>query len=71
MNRINPEKLLHSKWTAINPQRSQKHFIVNRLVRDADERVVACEIEAVIDRQSEVIDWYELKNSQRWLMGWK
>ena len=71
MNRINPQKLHHSKWTAIQPQTRQKHFIVTRLIRDADDRVTACELEAVINHRTRVIDWQELKDDQRWLMRWK
>ena len=71
MNRINPEKLPRSKWTALAVQSRQRHFIVTRLIRDAEERVIACELEAVINRKSRVIDWRELKDSDHWIMGWK
>ena len=71
MNRINPEKLLRSKWTASNPQHGQRHYIVTRLIRDAENRVIACELEAVINRRTSVVDWRELKDDQCWLMGWK
>ena len=71
VNRINPEKLQLSKWTALDPQRRQKHFIVIRLLRDENRQVIACELEAVIDRQSYRIDWQELRDDSRWAMGWK
>ena len=28
MNRVNPKKLLHSKWTAVTPKNKEKHFLV-------------------------------------------
>jgi len=28
MNRINPKKLQHSKWTAVQPRNKEKHFLV-------------------------------------------
>ena len=28
MNRINPTKLLRSKWTAVSPVKKEKHFMV-------------------------------------------
>ncbi|NLZ79547.1 MAG: TIGR02450 family Trp-rich protein, partial [Gammaproteobacteria bacterium] len=28
MHRINPKKLLHSKWTAVSPVNKEKHFMV-------------------------------------------
>ena len=71
MNRINPEKLQLSKWTALDPQRRQKHFMVTRLLRGEDHQVIACELEAVIDHQSYRIDWHELQDESRWAMGWK
>ena len=71
MNRINPEKLSRSKWTAINPENRQRHFIVTRLIRDDKQQVRQCELEAVIDHEVYTIDWQELKNSQQWLSGWK
>ena len=71
MNQINPSKLLLSKWTAVEPQNRERHFIVTRLLRDDDDRVTACELEAVINRNSYTIDWRELKDASRWLTGWK
>ena len=63
MNRINPNKLLLSKWTAVTPQNRERHFIVKRLLRDDDERVIGCELEAVINHKVYRIDWRELKDA--------
>jgi len=71
MNRINPEKLLLSKWTALKPVKKQRHFIVTRLLRSDDEKVIACELEAVINKNSYEIDWQQLQDSSNWVMGWK
>lgn len=71
MNRINPEKLLLSKWTAVKPLQRRKHFIVTELVRDAEEVVVACLIEAVIDKYVVELDWQQLRDQEHWKMGWK
>ncbi len=71
MNRINPDKLLNSKWTAVQPVDRQRHFIVTRVIRSDDGRVTACEIEAVLTRRVTELDWRELKDSSRWTMGWK
>ena len=40
MNNINPNKLHHSKWTAVTPRHKEKHFIVTQLLRDEEENVV-------------------------------
>lgn len=71
MNRINPQKLLMSKWTARRPEHKRKHFIVIKLIRDDELAVVACEIEAVRDNKVFIIDWQDLKHAEHWLQGWK
>jgi tryptophan-rich hypothetical protein len=71
MNRINPAKLLMSKWTAVRPQNMEQHFLVSKLLHDEEDRVVSVVIEAVISRNTYILDWRELKDSSRWLMGWR
>lgn len=71
MNRINPNKLLLSKWSAVNPEKKEKHFIVSELIRDENEVIVACKLEAVLSKTIYEIDWKVLKNKDNWLMGWK
>ena len=71
MNRINPAKLLNSKWTAVHPVNRQRHFIVTGIIKSDDGLVMACEIEAVLTRHATELDWRELKDSRRWIIGWK
>jgi tryptophan-rich hypothetical protein len=71
MNRINPEKLMKSKWAAVDPVIRQRHFIVTGVQRNDEGFVVSCELEAVIIHKAAQIDWCELKDARRWLMGWK
>ena len=71
MNRINPEKLLLSKWTTLKPVNKERHFIVTGLLRSDDKKVIACELEAVINKNSVEIDWQQLKDSSNWVLGWK
>jgi tryptophan-rich hypothetical protein len=71
MNRLNPDKLLMSKWTAAQPENRERHFIVTRLIRAEDETIIGCVLEAVINKNSCEIDWRELQDSTRWLTGWK
>jgi hypothetical protein len=61
MNRLNPKKLLLTKWTAVKPVAKQKHFLVSRVIQpelptDPIERV---EIEAVFSKAPQVIAWRE------------
>jgi tryptophan-rich hypothetical protein len=71
MNQINPDKLLLSKWTAVEPEQKERHFIVSKVIRDDDETIIACELEAVINKKVSVMDWQQLKDANRWIMGWK
>ena len=71
MTRINPDKLLHSKWTALQVKQKERHFIVSRLQRADDETILSCELEAIINNNVYEIDWQQLKDSSLWLMGWK
>ena len=71
MNRINPEKLLNSKWTSKLPLNREKHFIVTALFRNEECRVTGCELQAVINEKSYRINWTELENHQQWLFGWQ
>lgn len=71
MNKINPNKLLLSKWTAVIPNNKERHFIVSELVKDEADFVIACKLEAVINKKMYEIDWKQLKDNQQWIMGWK
>lgn len=71
MNRINPTKLFNSKWTAVQPVDKQRHFIVISVIKSDDGLVTTCRIEAVLTHKVFDLDWRELKDSSRWVMGWK
>jgi tryptophan-rich hypothetical protein len=71
VNKINPKKLLNSKWTAVQPREKEKHFLVSDIKFDVEGEVALCLLEAVISRREESIDWTALKNSEVWLQGWK
>ncbi|MGK0441543.1 MAG: tryptophan-rich hypothetical protein [Pseudohongiellaceae bacterium] len=71
MNKINPKKLLNSKWTAVTPTKKEKHFIVTEIEYDDEEIVILCLIEAVMSKRSTAINWHDLKDSNNWIHGWK
>ena len=71
LNRINPRKLLNSKWSAVKPVNKEKHFLVTEVEFDEEGVVTHCLIEAIISKRSQVIDWEVLKNDVIWLQGWK
>ena len=71
VNKINPKKLLNSKWTAVNPVSKEKHFLVTELNFDEEGDVVHCLIEAVVTSRAAPIEWKELQDNASWLQGWK
>ncbi|WP_029295622.1 TIGR02450 family Trp-rich protein [Pseudomonas proteolytica] len=70
MNRINPAKLLLSKWTATQPRNKEKHFLVTELFRDDEGSVLEIELQAVLTRRSERLAWQSLQDAERWKIGW-
>ena len=71
MNRINPAKLLLSKWTAARPRNKEKHFLVTELFRDEEGTVLEIELQAVMTLRAERLAWQTLQNAEDWRVGWK
>ncbi|MDZ4303967.1 MAG: TIGR02450 family Trp-rich protein [Pseudomonas sp.] len=71
MNRINPTKLLLSKWTATHPRNKEKHFLVTELFLDEEDNVLEIELQAVLTRRGERLTWQSLQDAERWKMGWQ
>ncbi|MNF30925.1 hypothetical protein D3C84_116750 [compost metagenome] len=70
-HRLNPGKLLLSKWTAAQPQNREKHFLVSQLLCDEQGQVLQVELQAVLSRRSQRLDWRVLEDAMTWHMGWK
>lgn len=71
MNRLNPRKLLLSKWTAASPQNREKHFLVTELFCDEEGTVLEIELQAVMTKRAQRFAWQALQNDDSWRMGWK
>jgi tryptophan-rich hypothetical protein len=71
-NTLSPKKLLHTKWTAVEPMNKEKHFLVTRAVEPVPpgSPVVSVEIEAVHSGRTRLIAWRELTDAARWRRGW-
>ena len=71
-NRVDVKKLLLGKWTAVQPQGREKHFLVTRLIlpEPPETRLQWIEIEAVHSGSSRRIAWRELKDAGLWRRGW-
>ena len=70
-HRLTPRKLLLSKWTAARPQNREKHFLVTELFCDEEGTVLEVELQAVLSKRSQRLDWRQLQNAEQWLLGWR
>ena len=72
MTSIHPKKLLLTKWTATQPVRKQKHFLVTKVIlpEPPSEKIEWIEIEAVYSKKSRIIRWRELQDETVWRQGW-
>jgi tryptophan-rich hypothetical protein len=71
LNRINPRKLLLSKWTAAKPINREKHFLVTELLSDEEGVIQEVELQAVLTQRNERMSWQVLQDNGIWLMGWQ
>jgi tryptophan-rich hypothetical protein len=69
---LNPKKLLLSKWTAVNPQNKEKHFLVTRVIDPEKPKhlIELVVMEAVLTRRSFRMRWQDLKDTTKWVQGW-
>jgi len=70
MNTINPKKLLHSKWTAVNPESKELHFVVIGRVCQSKGVLQQVELKAVLTGNTYRLPWQTLKDDTIWQMGW-
>jgi tryptophan-rich hypothetical protein len=70
---LNPQKLLMSKWTAVNPREKEKHFLVARVVNPEAQKhkIQEVEMEAVMSKRRFILRWEELLDTTKWLQGWQ
>ena len=70
-NFVSPKKLLHSKWTSVQPENKEKHFLITEVEYDEEGVVIYCLMEAVLTHRSFPISWRVLKDDKQWLAGWR
>lgn len=73
VNKFNPKKLLNSKWTALNPQNKELHFIVVKLIESEEQegKIEGCLLQSVMHKTDYEIACSDLKDSSAWQQGWK
>lgn len=71
--RLNPNKLLLSKWTATTPKNKEKHFLVTQLIQPEipDAPIEHIELEAVYSHRRFILPWRDLTDTRQWLQGWQ
>lgn len=71
-NRVSPKKLLLSKWTAVQPERKEKHFLVTKVFEPEiiGQAIVEIELEAAMTGRKVCMPWRELKSREHWRQGW-
>lgn len=71
-NQINPKKLRLSKWTAVNPQAKEKHFLVTKVIDPEQPKhlIEFVEVEAVLTRRTFTMRCEELIDATKWVQGW-
>ncbi|MBC3907760.1 TIGR02450 family Trp-rich protein [Undibacterium umbellatum] len=78
MNPIQPNKLMLSKWTAVEVVAKQKHFLVSKVYLPEQQegqlvmntQVEFVELEAVYTKAKRKIAWRELTDTTMWKQGW-
>jgi tryptophan-rich hypothetical protein len=72
MNTLHPNKLLNTKWTAVQPVAKEKHFLVTTVIEPElpGGAVEWVDIEAVHSRRTRRIPWIELRDATAWHQGW-
>ncbi len=72
LNLVSPKKLLLSKWTAVCPQRKEKHFLVVTVVEPETlgSPIIEVDIEAAMTGRVQRMPWRDLKDATKWLRGW-
>jgi tryptophan-rich hypothetical protein len=71
VNKVSSKKLRNTKWTAVNPQNKEKHFLITEVEYDEECNVILCVIQAVMTKREQSIDWKNLKDNGQWCQGWK
>ena len=69
-NRVQRNKLHLSKWTAVIPEKRERHFLVTRLI-EHEEQPMEVILEAVYSKREYRLVWTDLKNDEVWLQGWR
>lgn len=73
MGRSDPGKLLHGKWTSVEPVGRELHFVVTGVLppRPPDRPNLRLELTAVYSGRTRIVDRSELDDPSLWDRGWR
>ena len=70
-NRVHKEAIsVGAKWTALQPERREKHFVVHSRVERADGPIETVRLEALLTKAVYEIAVSELSDAAHWRSGW-
>ena len=62
--------LIGAKWTALQPQQREKHFIVHSRIEQAKGSIETVRLEAVRTKSVYIVSVADLANVNCWRAGW-
>ena len=70
-NRVHKEAIsVGAKWTALQPERREKHFVVHSRMERAEGPIETVRLEAVLTKAVYEIAVSELRDVAHWRSGW-
>ena len=70
-NRVHKEAIsVGAKWTALQPERREKHFVVHSRMERADGPIETVRLEALLTKAVYEIAVSELSDVAHWRSGW-
>ena len=70
-NRVHKEAIsVGAKWTALQPERREKHFVVHSRVERVDGPIETVRLEALLTKAVHEIAVSELRDVAHWRSGW-
>lgn len=69
-NRFSRAKLIGTKWTHLQAQGREKHYMVHKWDPEREEVRDTVIIEAVLTRRTQSLAISDLRDQNHWRMGW-
>ena len=70
-NRVHKEAIsVGAKWTALQPERREKHFVVHSRMERADGPIETVRLEALLTKAVYEVSVTKLADATCWCVGW-